>query len=39
MAEVARYLESEGNELLDLQVAKPSLEEVFIELTGSSLRD
>ncbi len=39
IAELARYLEAEGNELLDLKVMKPSLEDVFIELTGSSLRD
>jgi ABC-2 type transport system ATP-binding protein len=29
----------EGNELVDLQIHKPSLEDVFIELTGRSLRD
>jgi ABC-2 type transport system ATP-binding protein len=28
-----------GNELVDLSVQKPSLEDVFIELTGRSLRD
>jgi hypothetical protein len=27
-------LESQGNELLDLQIHRPSLEDVFIELTG-----
>jgi len=32
--ELARHLEAGGNELLDLQVRKPSLEDVFIELTG-----
>jgi ABC-2 type transport system ATP-binding protein len=29
----------EGNELVDLHIHKPSLEDVFIELTGRSLRD
>lgn len=36
--ELVRLLEAQHNELLDLQVEKPSLEDVFIELTGSSLR-
>jgi ABC-2 type transport system ATP-binding protein len=37
--ELVRLLEAQQNELLDLQVQKPSLEDVFIELTGSSLRE
>jgi len=32
--ELVRHLTRTGNELLDLQVKKPSLEDVFIELTG-----
>jgi len=32
--ELVRYLSQTGNELLDLQVRNPSLEDVFIELTG-----
>lgn len=32
--ELVGYLSATGNELLDLQVKKPSLEDVFIELTG-----
>jgi ABC-2 type transport system ATP-binding protein len=32
--ELVQYLARTGNELLDLQVRKPSLEDVFIELTG-----
>lgn len=32
--ELVRHLARTGNELLDLQVTKPSLEDVFIELTG-----
>jgi ABC-2 type transport system ATP-binding protein len=38
--ELVRHLDLTGNELLDLQVKKPSLEDVFIELTdepGASL--
>ena len=34
--ELVRYLAQTGNELLDLQVRKPSLEDVFIELTGAT---
>jgi ABC-2 type transport system ATP-binding protein len=34
--ELVRYLARTNNELLDLQVRKPSLEDVFIELTGDS---
>jgi ABC-2 type transport system ATP-binding protein len=34
--ELIRYLERTNNELLDLEVKKPSLEDVFIELTGGS---
>ena len=32
-------LDAQQNELVDLHISKPSLEDVFIELTGSSLRD
>jgi ABC-2 type transport system ATP-binding protein len=37
--DVLRTLNETGNELLDVQISRPSLEDVFIELTGSSLRD
>jgi ABC-2 type transport system ATP-binding protein len=37
--DVVNLLEAQGNELLDVQIHRPSLEDVFIELTGSSLRD
>jgi ABC-2 type transport system ATP-binding protein len=33
--ELVRYLSQTSNELLDLQVKQPSLEDVFIELTGT----
>ncbi|MDB5354946.1 MAG: hypothetical protein JWN24_1399 [Phycisphaerales bacterium] len=37
--ELVRMLEYADNELVDLQITRPSLEDVFIELTGSSLRE
>jgi ABC-2 type transport system ATP-binding protein len=37
--DLVRWLEAEGNELSDLQVRKPTLEDVFIELTGRRLRE
>src|ERR1700676_1212877 len=36
---LVKYLESTGNELISLEIATPSLEDVFIELTGRRLRD
>ncbi len=37
--ELVKLIESQNNELVDLQIRKPSLEDVFIELTGTSLRE
>lgn len=37
--ELVKLLEQSGNELLDLHIQKPSLEDVFIELTGRKLRE
>lgn len=37
--DLVKHLEAERNELLDLHIHKPSLEDVFIELTGRRLRD
>ncbi len=34
--ELVRHITETGNELLDLQAKKPSLEDVFIELTGET---
>jgi ABC-2 type transport system ATP-binding protein len=34
-----KVLNDADNELIDLQIQRPSLEDVFIELTGTSLRD
>jgi ABC-2 type transport system ATP-binding protein len=36
---LVKHLESDGNELISLEIATPSLEDVFIELTGRRLRD
>jgi ABC-2 type transport system ATP-binding protein len=36
---LVKHLESTGNELISLEIATPSLEDVFIELTGRRLRD
>ncbi|HTT32899.1 MAG TPA: ABC transporter ATP-binding protein [Methylomirabilota bacterium] len=36
---MVKHLESHGNELVSLEIASPSLEDVFIEMTGRRLRD
>jgi ABC-2 type transport system ATP-binding protein len=36
---LVKHLESQNNELISLEIATPSLEDVFIELTGRRLRD
>jgi ABC-2 type transport system ATP-binding protein len=36
---LVKYLETQGNELISLEIASPSLEDVFIEMTGRRLRD
>ena len=36
---LVKHLEIHGNELVSLEIATPSLEDVFIELTGRRLRD
>lgn len=36
---LVKHLESECNELVSLEISTPSLEDVFIELTGRRLRD
>ncbi len=36
---LVKYLETHGNELQSLEIASPSLEDVFIEMTGRRLRD
>ncbi|MGH9776028.1 MAG: ATP-binding cassette domain-containing protein [Candidatus Acidiferrales bacterium] len=36
---LVKHLEAKGNELQSLEIAAPSLEDVFIEMTGRRLRD
>jgi ABC-2 type transport system ATP-binding protein len=36
---LVKHLEAEGNELASLEIATPTLEDVFLELTGRRLRD
>ena len=36
---LVKHLEARGNDLASLEIATPSLEDVFIELTGRRLRD
>jgi len=36
---LVKHLEAESNELVSLEISTPSLEDVFIELTGRRLRD
>jgi ABC-2 type transport system ATP-binding protein len=36
---LVKYLETQSNELIGLEISTPSLEDVFIELTGRRLRD
>jgi ABC-2 type transport system ATP-binding protein len=36
---LVKHLESQGNELQSLEIASPSLEDVFIEMTGRRLRE
>ena len=36
---LVKHLEAHGNELASLEIAAPSLEDVFLELTGRRLRD
>ena len=39
IAALVRFLESEGNALLDLHIARPSLEDVFVEMTGRRMEN
>jgi ABC-2 type transport system ATP-binding protein len=36
---LVKHLEAQGNDLISLEIATPSLEDVFIEMTGRRLRD
>jgi ABC-2 type transport system ATP-binding protein len=39
IVDLVKHLEAGGNELISLEIASPSLEDVFIEMTGRRLRD
>jgi len=39
IVELVRWIEQQGNELTDIHLRRPTLEDVFIELTGKSLRE
>ena len=39
VVEMVKWLEANGLELADIRIARPTLEEAFIELTGKSLRE
>ena len=39
IAALVRFLESEDNALLDLHIARPSLEDVFVEMTGRRMEN
>ncbi len=39
VASLIRFLEAEGNQLLDLHIAQPSLEDVFVDITGRRLEE
>ena len=39
VAALVRFLEAEGNALLNLHIAQPTLEDVFVEMTGRRMED
>jgi ABC-2 type transport system ATP-binding protein len=39
LVDLVRWIDQLGVELADVQLRRPSLEDVFIELTGKSLRE
>jgi ABC-2 type transport system ATP-binding protein len=39
VVEMIKWLDANGLELADIRIARPSLEQAFIELTGKSLRE
>jgi ABC-2 type transport system ATP-binding protein len=39
LVELIKWVDQEGLELIDVPLRRPSLEDVFIELTGKSLRE
>jgi len=39
VAALVHFLEADGNSLLDLHIAQPTLEDVFVEMTGRRMED
>jgi ABC-2 type transport system ATP-binding protein len=39
IVEIVKWIDQQGNELSDIHLQRPSLEDVFIELTGRKLRE
>lgn len=39
IVDIVKWIDQQGNELSDIHLQKPSLEDVFIELTGRKLRE
>jgi ABC-2 type transport system ATP-binding protein len=39
VVELVKWIDSQGNELADIHLKRPTLEDVFIELTGKRLRE
>lgn len=39
VAALVRFLEADGNALLDLHIAQPTLEDVFVEMTGRRMEE
>ena len=39
LVELVRWIDSQGIEIVDIQLKRPTLEDVFIELTGKKLRE
>ena len=39
LVELVKWVDQQGIDLSDIQLRKPTLEDVFIELTGKSLRE
>ncbi|MBA3544288.1 MAG: ABC transporter ATP-binding protein, partial [Chthoniobacterales bacterium] len=39
LVELIRWIDGQGLELVDVHLNRPTLEDVFIELTGKKLRD
>jgi ABC-2 type transport system ATP-binding protein len=39
VVELVKWIDQQGNELADIHLKRPTLEDVFLELTGKRLRE